>query len=144
MKYPKGIDGKLDRVFSQLVRERSDWTCERCGAEFPERKGSGLHASHFWGRSRRSTRWYGWNVFAHCCGCHRYLSRHPVEFNAWVQEQMHDDRFNDLTLRANSVHKYTKSDKEEMLVHLKAQLDYIRRRRAEKGETGYIDFVDWD
>jgi hypothetical protein len=57
---------------------------------------------------------------------------------------MHDDRFNDLTLRANSVHKYTKSDKEEMLVHLKAQLDYIRRRRAEKGETGYIDFVDWD
>ena len=34
----------LDAVFSDLVRERADWTCECCGKYFPERKGSGIHA----------------------------------------------------------------------------------------------------
>lgn len=148
MRYPKGIDGKIDRLFSSLVRERSDWTCERCGLEFPEarlvKKCRGLDASHFWGRSRRATRWYGWNVFAHCTGCHRHLSANPTEFHVWVKSQMSEESFDDLMLRANAVRKYTKADKEEMFLHFQDQLAYMQRRRAEKGEIGYIDFVDWD
>ena len=147
MKYPKGIKGKIDKVFSSLIRERNNWTCERCGAEFPDaqmvKKCRALDCSHFWGRSKLATRWYSFNAFSHCTGCHRHLSANPVEFTAWAKNQMSEDKFDELTLRANGIKKYYKAELEEMLEHLEAQLIYMERRRM-KGETGYIDFVDFD
>lgn len=133
----------LDAVFSTLVRERADWRCEHCGRTFPERKGAGLHASHYWGRRNRSTRWTGDNVFAHCYGCHTTLGGSPHVFKVWVLKQLGETRYDELTLRANLPRKYTKSDRKEMRAHYKAQLDYIIRRRS-KGELGYIDFCNWD
>ena len=134
---------KLDAKFSDLVRERADWTCECCGKYFPERKGSGIHASHYWSRAGKSTRWHGDNVFAHCFGCHQKLGGKPHEFGVWVREQLGETRYDELTLRARKPRKYTKADRDEMLVHYAAQLEYIKRRRRE-GELGYIDFVNWD
>lgn len=147
MRYPKGIKGKIDKVFSSLIRERSDWTCERCGRESPDarmtKKCAGLDCSHFWGRGKLATRWYSYNAFAHCTGCHRHLSANPLEFAAWAKSQMSEDTFDELTLRANGVKKYYKADLEEMLEHMEAQLAYLNRRRS-NGETGYIDFCDYD
>jgi len=133
----------LDACFSDLVRERADWTCECCGKEFPERKGSGLHASHYWGRRGRSTRWHGDNVFAHCFGCHQKLGSKPHEFKVWVEAFLGETRYDELTLRANKPRKYSKLDQKEMLAHFKAQLEYMKRRRRDGG-VGYIDFVDFD
>ena len=133
----------LDKIFSDLVRERADWTCECCGREYPERKGMGLHCSHYWGRRNRATRWYGDNCFAHCFACHQRLGGNPHDFADWVRNQLGDTRYDELKLRANGVRKYTKADKEDMKKHFKAQLEYIKRRRSE-GETGYIDFCEWD
>jgi hypothetical protein len=133
----------LDIIFSFLVRERSDWQCERCGKVFPERKGAGLHASHYWGRAGKSTRWLGDNVFSHCMGCHTWLGSKPHEFKAWAEKLLGETRYDELTLRANKPRKYTKADRKEMKVHFTAQLEYIKRRRRQ-GETGYIDFVDFD
>ena len=133
----------LDADFSKLVRERADWTCECCGREYPERKGMGLHCSHYWGRRNRATRWYGDNCFAHCFACHQRLGGNPHDFAHWVRGQLGDTRYDELKLRANGVRKYTKADKEDMKKHFKAQLEYIKRRRSE-GETSYIDFCEWD
>jgi len=133
----------LDKVFSDLIRERADWKCEVCGKEFPDRKGTGIHASHYWGRAGKSTRWHGDNVFAHCFGCHRKLGSKPHEFKAWVMKQLGETRYDWLTLRANAPKKYSKAEKKEMKVHFEAQLAAIRRRR-DKGELGIIEFVDWD
>lgn len=133
----------LDIVFSNLIRERADWTCQVCGKEFPDRKGAGLHASHYWGRRGASTRWYGDNVWSHCFGCHQRLGSRPHEFRSWVFKQLGEPRYDELTLRANAPRKYSKADKKEMLVHFKAQLEYIKRRRMQ-GEQGIIEFVEWD
>ena len=133
----------LDAVFSDLVRERADWTCEKCETQFPDRKGAGLHASHYWGRRNRSVRWHGMNVWAHCFACHMNLGGNPHEFKSWVFKQLGEPNYDELTLRANSVRKYTKADRKEMRAHFKEQLADIRRRRAD-GEQGYINFVDWD
>ena len=133
----------LDIVFSNLIRERADWCCESCGKEFPDRKGSGLHASHYWGRRGASTRWFGDNVFAHCFGCHQKLGSKPHEFRSWVFKQLGPNRYDELTLRANKPRKYTKSDKKEMLAHYKSQLAYLKRRR-DKGAVGYLEFIEWD
>ncbi len=137
----------LDNAFSLLIRERADYTCERCHREYPNRDfpgGSpGLHASHYWGRANQSTRFCGMNVFAHCYGCHSYLGGRPHEFKSWIFEVIGELNYDELTLRANEVCKRTKVEKKEMTMHFKAQRDYIKKRRA-NGDTGYIDFSEWD
>ena len=133
----------LDAVFSDLVRERADWTCEVCGKEFPDRKGAGLHCSHYWGRRGASTRHHGDNCFAHCFGCHQKLGSNPELFRSWVFKELGEIRYDDLTLRANKPRKYTKADRKEMLIHFKAQLEYLKKRRKE-GQTGYILFMEYD
>ena len=133
----------LDVEFSLLVRERADWTCQKCGKHYPERKGQGLHCSHYWGRRNRATRWYGENCFAHCFACHQYLGANPHEFAEWVREEIGGVRYDELMLRANSVKKYTKADRKDMLAHFKGERERILQARA-LGKTGYIDFVEWD
>jgi hypothetical protein len=136
----------LDAVFSNLVRERADYTCQVCGKEFPGGKGNspGLHASHFFGRRGQSTRFHGDNVYAHCFSCHQRLGGNPHEFSTWVKGQLGETRYDELVLRANAPLKRTKAERKEMLEHFKAQLAYIERRRREKGETGLVEFVEWD
>lgn len=63
----------LDSLFSQAVRQRDSYTCQRCGTRYAKGS-SGLHASHFIGRANRSTRWCFDNVDALCNGCHQYIA----------------------------------------------------------------------
>ena len=134
----------LDAVFSDLVRERADWTCEVCGKEFPDRKGAGLHCSHFFGRRGLSTRHSGMNCTAMCYGCHQRLGSNPHEFRSFMFKHLGEPNYDELVLRANTPYKRSKFEKKEMEAHFKAQLAYIRRRRRENGETGVIPFVEWD
>ena len=133
----------LDAVFSDLVRERADWTCQVCRKEFPDRKGSGLHGSHYFGRRSVATRHHGDNVYAHCFGCHQKLGSRPHDFKLWVQSQLGETRYDALVLRANAVCKRPKGEEKKMREHFKAQLEYIRRRRRD-GEVGIIEFAEWD
>jgi tRNA U54 and U55 pseudouridine synthase Pus10 len=134
---------KTDAVWSDLVRERADWSCEVCGKEFPDRKGAGLHCSHFFGRRGASTRHHGDNCYAQCFACHQRLGSNPHDFRSWVFKQLGETRYDDLVLRANKPRKYSKAEKKERLEHFEAQLRNLKKRRA-NGELGYIEFVDWD
>jgi len=133
---------KLDKVFSDLIRERAEWKCERCNKSFPDGHRQGLDCSHFYGRRHRSTRWHPDNAWAHCRGCHQYLGSNPAIFDKFARDKLGDVRYDWLMRRHNQVVKYTKSELEEMYQHYKAQLKYMQRRR--KTETGWIDFVAWD
>ena len=133
----------LDAVFSDLVRERADWTCEVCGKEFPDRKGAGLHCSHFFGRRSASTRWHGRNATAMCFHCHQRLGSNPHEFRSFMFKYLGEPNYDELVRRHNTIYKYSKFEKKEMQEHFKAQLKYIRRRRRD-GQQGFIDFVEWD
>ena len=134
---------KLDKVFSDLVRERAEFTCERCGKYYPVGHRQGLDCSHFYGRRHRSTRWHPDNAFAHCRGCHQYLASNPAIFDKFARDSLGDTRYDWLMERHNQTVKYTKADLEDIYQHLKAQLTYLQRRRSQ-GERGYIDFVAWD
>jgi len=134
---------KLDAVISNLVRERAEWKCEKCGKYYPEGRRQGLHCSHYMGRRHAATRHYGGNCFAHCFSCHQHLSECPHYFTAWVKDRLGDVRYEELVQRHNRIVKRTNAERDEMYKHFKAQLKYLQRRRA-KGERGYIDFVEWD
>ena len=69
---------KWDAVFSDYIRYRDNWTCQRCRRGYPE-KSQGLHCSHFYGRRSWATRIEPCNAMALCFGCHQHVSSFPVD-----------------------------------------------------------------
>ena len=134
---------RRDIVFSKLIRERANWTCERCGKYYPEGLRQGLDCSHFYGRRHRSTRWHPDNAFAHCRGCHQYLGSNPAIFAEFTRAALGDTRYDWLRERHNEIKKYTKAELEEIYQHLKSELERIEKLRFD-GEQGYLEIVAYD
>ena len=134
---------KLDAIISDLVRERAEWTCEKCNKQFPEGSRQGLHASHLFSRGNKSTRWHPDNLFAHCFGCHHRLGSNPVDFYDWARAQLGDGCFDNLRVRAKAPRKYTKVEREEMYRHYKEQYEQMRYKRM-AGVVGRIEFIAYD
>ena len=132
-----------DAAFSDCIRERVNWTCERCGKYYPEGQRRGLDCSHFYGRRHHSTRWHPDNAFAHCRGCHQYLGSNPAIFAKWVLDQLGDTRYDWLMQRHNQIAKYSKKEKKEIAQHYKQELKRIQELRK-NGETGYIELISYD
>lgn len=96
------LDG-ADIAFSKYVRTKAGWRCVRCGRHAT---GQGLHAAHFHARRKESVRFDEENVDALCAGCHKYFTNHYTEHKEWKLQQLGQDKYDLLTLRAN-----TKGDK---------------------------------
>jgi hypothetical protein len=89
-----------DRRFSEQIRERDGWTCQRCGAMYPK-KWRGLHCAHMFTRRTRATRFDPDNALALCYGCHQFVDSHAEEKRElWVQH-IGDERFEALAARAH-------------------------------------------
>ena len=137
----------LDSVFSQCVRERVDWTCERCGKYYPEGSRGGLDCSHLMGRRHVRTRHHPDNCFAHCRGCHQHLGSNPVEFTRWAEERLGIGLIEILREMAFQPLKLSKVDRKarekEMLTHYRNELKKLRDRRAD-GVQGRLEFTGYD
>ena len=93
---------KADQLFSKYVRTKADWKCTKCGRHA---EGRGLHAAHFYGRRKESTRFDEMNVDALCAGCHRHFTNHYTEHKAWKLKQLGQKQYDLLMLRANTPEK---------------------------------------
>lgn len=132
--------GKLDGLFSKLVRERAGWHCERCMTYFPEGSGrQGLHASHVFGRGKHSVRWNPKNAFSLCMGCHLYFTAHPLLHHEFAVEKLDMTEFDALKLESNIVKQWTEKQKTELHQRLKDALTDMKLRRA-MGHTGRLEF----
>lgn len=132
-----------DEWFAKCVKERAEWTCERCGKYYPEGHRRGLDCSHYFGRRSRSTRWHPDNAFAHCRGCHQYLGSNPLYFTQWVRDQLGDERHDWLMRRHHKPQKYTKADLREIARHYRTEHKRMYDERM-NGVTGYLEFVSYD
>lgn len=142
MKYPKGVDGALDRVFSALVRERSGYNCEHCGKNY--RHDTRLaHCAHVHSRNHRATRWHPLGAVCLCASCHRRFTDFPIEWDQAVRNILGVDNRDEVSRLAHGIRKYTKAEKQEMLEHYKAELEVLKQRRLE-GEDGYLSFMGYD
>lgn len=101
-----------DRLWSLYVRVKAGWECQRCHKRYPE-GARGLENSHFWGRKNEATRFDEENCYCLCTGCHGYFTANPHEHREWVYKRLGKQRYDLLTLRANSVKK--KDRKMELL-----------------------------
>lgn len=120
-----------DKAFSDYIRTRDKWTCQRCRTKYDPLISTdrmALHCSHFMGRGKEATRFEPLNADAMCYGCHRYLTAHPAEHMAW-QVQRKGQEMVDRIILASSGYKSHKERKLEAvywrqeLVKLEAQAD---------------------
>lgn len=138
-----------DQWFSKCVRERNDWKCERCNTYYPPGKTAGLDCSHYYSRSDKSIRHYPHNAFAHCRGCHQWLSSRPEEFARHYRDVFGEDALTDLIEikqdidRGRAVVKDQKSKRSSIASHYKLQYEMMREARN-AGRTGRIEFEDYD
>ena len=95
---------KADKVFSQYIRTRDHWTCQRCGKRY-EPPTSALHCSHFMGRGKEATRFDEENADAMCYGCHQYFTAHPLFHYDWQVKRKGQKTVDSLRFRANQYHK---------------------------------------
>lgn len=133
---------KFDKLFSDMIRERDNWTCQRCEKYYPEGQRQGLHCSHIFSRRHTATRWEPYNAVAHCFSCHQYLGGNPVKFEQWVRKYWGDTIVDMLDEKHRMICKLTKKDKVELYKHMKtenARLLQLRRN----GDTSQIHLVGW-
>ena len=84
-----------DARWSNIVRERDGWSCQRCHKHYdpPTRA---LHAAHLFSRGKHGTRTEPDAGIAACYGCHRYLDAHPKQREALGRRKIGDARYDEL------------------------------------------------
>lgn len=111
-----------DKLFSQYIRTRDNWTCQRCGRQY-EPPTSALHCSHFMGRGKEATRFDPDNCDALCYGCHQYFTSHPALHLEWQVKRKGQKMVDAIILQSNGYKK--RDDKFEMLIWRQALKDLM-------------------
>lgn len=94
---------KEDAAWSLLIRERANFTCEKCGKWYGEGH-RGLHAAHVFSRGNKSVRWDPENGVALCMKDHLYWAHSsPIEFAEWIKKRLGVKRYDALRRRANAL-----------------------------------------
>lgn len=121
-----GIKRSLaDKYFSDWIRERDDWTCQRCKTEY-EKPSSGLHNSHFHSRRNKSTRFDPENCVALCMRCHMHMGENPAEHCEFFLRRLGKERYESLSVRA---HIPQKIDESAVVLVYKALLKEMKDNR---------------
>lgn len=114
-----------DIEFSNYIREKSNWTCEKCG-KVCKLDGEILHqleASHYYSRRMESVRFDSRNVHALCSSCHKrmggYTNKEDGEYDLWMKELLGTKGYQLLKLEAHLPHK-----KDDLLVRLWIKQQY--------------------
>lgn len=126
MKQKKGIEKKLDDAWSKLVKLRAGNKCEYCG------KQTALNSHHIFSRSNMSTRWLPQNGICLCVGHHTFSSsfsahKCPVEFTIWLTETRGQNFIDTLRIKAKSISKLHKFEKEILLQELNKEISNINK-----------------
>ena len=130
-----------DAAFSKCVRERADWTCEKCGTKY-EKNSMGLHCSHIFSRRHRTIRWDGMNAQALCFGCHNWYGGSPADSGVWITDLLGEGHMAILREKRDSGVKIPKTEEKSIAKHYRDELKKLERARME-GQTGRVEFQSY-
>jgi len=130
-----------DIAFSYCVRERADWTCERCGTKYPPDRARGLECSHGHTRGKWGVRFVGLNAEALCTGCHFLeggLARMQRSWTDWQRERVlelaNDTAWGQSIRRTKGVGAIAR--------HYRDEFERMKAMRRD-GVVGRIEFEDF-
>ena len=113
-----------DVAFSLYIRTRAGSVCEYCGNIWRQ-----LHAYHFHGRKKASTRLDEENVACLCSTCHSDFHTHPNIHTDWMKKRLGSAKYELLNIRAEQYMKMGKLD-------IKERAEYYKKRLEEYGAVG--------
>lgn len=114
-----------DKLFSDYIRTRDDWTCQRCFRQYDPPTIS-LHCSHFHGRGKKSVRFDPENAVALCFGCHQHMGAHPQEHRDFFFKRLGEKKYDALTIRANTPQRV---DEKFIAMGIREQLRLIKNSK---------------
>lgn len=115
------IDSR-DNLFSKMIRERDNWTCQFCNTKY-EPGSRGLQNSHFWGRGDKIHRFDPKNCDALCAGCHfRHEGNKQGFYRDWKIKQLGEELYNKMEKdHYQKTKKYGKFEKDALIKILREQ-----------------------
>lgn len=113
------VKAEATRLHSQIVRSRG--YCENCGNAYLS-TGSKLECAHIVSRRFSRTRTDTTNAFCLCSKCHMRFTEWPLEFAAFVVQEIGQDGYDLLVRRAHSTEKVDWFDELDRLRAVAAQL----------------------
>jgi hypothetical protein len=129
-----------DAFFSNCVRERASWHCERCAKFYPEGHRQGLHCSHHIGRGNHATRYEPLNGFSLCYSCHQKMGADPHAHTEWARERLGENSYEILIEKKRQIVRKADRNLKEIAAHYREQLKLMETQRAD-GEAGRIEFI---
>jgi hypothetical protein len=123
---------KADALFSDLMRLKGNYTCERCFVRY-EPPTASIQLSHFFGRGGKSTRFDPENVAILCFGCHQHLGSNPETHRAFFLKKLGQKKYDALVLRA---HIPAKVNEKLLAIAFKAELENMKHE-SNKDVIGY-------
>jgi hypothetical protein len=130
-----------DKWFSLCIRERANWTCERCGAKCPDDKRMGLHCSHYHGRGKWATRFDPDNCRALCYGCHSYVGGNPDIHRSDMIARLGPGLYEIVLEKSNDsrLGRMAKRSEKEIAAHYRAEY----RRMVADTPVGGAEIARW-
>lgn len=94
-----------DKAFSDYIRKRDNYTCQKCGKSY-EPKSNGLQCSHHFSRRYYNIRFDPDNAIALCHHCHNYWYQKDVpEAARWLEAKIGKDKIDRLIELKNQKQK---------------------------------------
>lgn len=113
---------KADALFSDYIRIRDRWTCQRCFKKY-EPPTQALHAAHCFSRSNRSTRFEPRNAISLCYGCHSFIDRNAEEKIAFFKKKLGEKRYELLRIKSKLPEKIYES---AVCIWLKQEIEKLK------------------
>ncbi len=115
---------KTDRLWTEYMRKKYDYTCQFCGKQYTPDNCRNLGVSHFYGRARESTRFDIDNCILLCSiPCHHYLDTHKNEYREFMLKRLGKERYDLLEWTANM---YKKRDDAAEEIRIKQLLKELK------------------
>lgn len=132
-KKAKGIERRLDDLWSLLIRVKAGNMCEFCG------KVGILNSHHIYSRSNKSIRWDEQNGICLCVTHHTFgnFSAHkaPTDFIDWIISDRGELWMSNLNIKANTITKFTDADKGMLILYLEEKLKEACKEFSEQYPT---------
>lgn len=109
-----------DKWFSDCIRHKAGYSCERCGKSFGGLS-RGLECAHIYGRANKSTRWCADNALSLCTSCHFEFTAHPLDFSAFVSSYLGTGKLELLLEKKNTIFKTNARVRREIATHYREE-----------------------
>ena len=112
---------KLDKVFSQFIRQRDAnskgiCTCATCSKQLPIKE---IHCGHFMSRRSMATRWHPLNCASQCPSCNTFNQGRQYEFSKYIDKRFGEGTAEMLCQLSKTTVKYSIPDLQEKYDHFK-------------------------